>query len=149
MADVAVPTDDMVAEVRRKVAEPTQTTYSDTTIRNYITRYWLADLNGREQFYLQSMAGASQVNIPDPLWIPTYDLNAVAAEIWGEKAASLQGNFDFGADGGNYSVSQKYEQAMKMVRYYRARKALRSQGTKTWPETDKPIDFIDPQNTNQ
>lgn len=48
------------------------------------------------------------------------DLYAAAAEIWDEKAAAVSGNYDFNADGGNFSRSQMFAQYTKMADKYRA-----------------------------
>ena len=59
-------------------------------------------------------------------WIPTYDLNAAAADVWEEKAAVLAGDYDFSAEWAKFSRSQAYEQAMKQARYFRARRSMRT-----------------------
>jgi hypothetical protein len=103
-----------VADLRRMVGEPNDTTYDDELLTDIIERYPLIDSDGYE---------------PDhDDWTSTYDLNAAAADIWSEKAAVLAPNYDFAADGGRYSRSQGHQHAMQMARYYRAR---RSPGTVT------------------
>lgn len=109
----------MIARVRRMVNEPDDTTYDDDAIAEFIEAYPLLDSDGNE---------------PDEEdWEATYDLNAAAADIWAEKAAVLAGDFDFSADGGNYSRSQAYEHAMQMSRYYRARRAICTIKALQWP----------------
>ena len=66
---------------------------------------------------------ASFTLIPNIWWIATYDLNAAAADVWDEKAGTLAANFDFSADGSNFSRSQAYEQALKQAGRYRARRS--------------------------
>lgn len=46
-----------------------------------------------------------------------YDLNAIAAEVWREKAGMVSGGFDFTAEGASFTRSQMYEQFMKMATY--------------------------------
>jgi endonuclease/exonuclease/phosphatase family metal-dependent hydrolase len=91
-----------VARLRRLTAEPDGSNgYDDPTLTEIIERYPLVDVDG-------------------------YDLNAAAADVWAEKAAVLAGDFDFSADGGQYSRSQAHQQAMQMSRYYRARRSPRT-----------------------
>jgi hypothetical protein len=109
-----------IAKLRRMVAEPTTTTYSDAAISAYIDKYPLLDEQGEEPSTLSgSTPPVREVN---PNWIPTYDLNAAAADIWQEKAAAISQLYDFNADGGNYHRSQAYEQYMANARYYAARR---------------------------
>lgn len=56
-----------------------------------------------------------------------YDMMNAAADGWELKAASYAGAFDFSADGGNYSQSQQYQQALAIAKQYRA-KSLKSAG---------------------
>lgn len=121
-----------IAQVRRMVNEPLTTTYSDLAIQTYIESYPLIDALGQPPYIRSTTAPFTLV--ANPWWTATYDLNAAAADIWEEKAAILSQDFDFSADGGNYSRSQAYEQAMKQARNFRAR---RSVGTITMrPEPD-------------
>lgn len=104
----------MISTLRRMVAEPTTTTYSDAVLTEYIERYPHLDQYGETPL---DDYGAVNAN-----WEETYDTNAAASEIWAEKAAAVASKFDFSADGGNYSQSQQYEQFMKQARYYRSRR---------------------------
>lgn len=101
--------DEQVLQLRRMVAEPTDDTYSDTSLAAYIEAYPRIDEDGFE---------------PDDLlsWTPTYDLAAAAGAIWVEKGAALAGEYDFSADGGSFKRSQAYEMAMKQARYWNARR---------------------------
>lgn len=103
-----------IEQLRRMTAEPTEATYSDATIREYIERYPHMD-----EWSEEPLDDYGEVN---PNWTPTYDLNAAAADIWEEKAAAVAHRMDFSADGGNYSASQQYEQYMKQCRHYRSRR---------------------------
>lgn len=120
-----------IAQIRRMTAEPTTTTYSDALLTTIIEGYPTLDENGeapripaadsaRPVVYTAYMDPLDLVENLD--WIPTYDLNAAAAQIWEEKAAVPAADFDFTADGGNYSRSQVFEQAMKQARRYAAKR---------------------------
>lgn len=109
-----------IAQVRRMVAEPTTGTYSDVMLASYIESYPLIDADGHEP---------SETD-----WTATYDLHAAAADVWEEKAAGVADSVDFGADGANYHLSQKYEQAMARVRYHRARRSPTTHTLVKWPE---------------
>jgi hypothetical protein len=92
------------------VAEPTATTYSDVSLREYIERFSLMDSDGNDPTEID--------------WIPTYDLNAAAAEIWQEKAGMLAANYDVTVDTSTFNRSQAYENAQKMARHYAARRSM-------------------------
>lgn len=98
-----------VARLRRMVAESDDSNgYTDAVLEDAIERYGLIDADGLR---------------PDETdWAGEYDLNAAAADVWAEKAASLAAAFDFGADGSTFARSQAHSQAAKMVRYYTARR---------------------------
>jgi hypothetical protein len=111
-----------IAKVRRMVNEPTETTYDDETIQEYIETYPLTDARGEVPLIESTTTPGTLDENED--WIATYDLAAAAADIWGEKAAVLSQDYDFDADGAKYTRSQAYEQAMKQARYYRARRSV-------------------------
>lgn len=129
-----------IATVRRMVAEPLTTTYTDDLITAFIETYPHIDEQGEEPFTLSS--ATPPVHETNENWMPTYDLNAAAADIWQEKAANWITQHDFSADGGNYSVSQVYDMMMKQVRYYRARKRPTSVTVHKYPDegySDDPV----------
>ena len=111
-----------VAEIRRIVNEPTETTYDDDLIEDIIEKYPLTDARGEDPFIESQTTPGTLYDNPD--WIATYDLNAAAADIWAEKASILSQDYDFQADGGKFSRSQAYDQAMAQSRYYRARRSI-------------------------
>jgi len=121
-----------IAQIRRQVAEPLTTTYSDALITTYIEKYPHIDEQGEEPYTLSSATPPAQE--ANDNWIPTYDLNAAAADIWEEKAATLAALYDFSADGGNYSRSQAYEMAMRQCRHYRARRLPSTVRLHKWPD---------------
>lgn len=113
---------DDIATVRRFVAEPTTTTYSDAVIQAMIEAYPVIDANHKSP--------------DDAEWVATYDLNSVATDIWTEKAAAIATQYDFSADGASYQWQQQYNNYMSMARYYAARrkpKSTRVIGTKANP----------------
>ena len=113
-----------IASVRRMVDEPSTTTYSDALITAFIEACPLTDQLGSVP-YTWSLATDPPTQVATIGWIPTYDLNAAAAEIWSEKAAGVAEKFTFSADGGSYSASDQHNQYMKMVSYYRSRRSAR------------------------
>lgn len=99
----------LIDQLRRMVAEPTTDTYDDATLAAYLTRYPLRDA-----------AGAWP---EDAAWVGFWDVNQAAADVWEEKAAAVAADFDFSADGGQYSRSQVHAQMLAMARRCRARRA--------------------------
>lgn len=116
------PTSDDIARIRRMIAEPTTTTYTDQVLREWLARYALVDRNGIEPQYLAQYSPPIYADNTD--WIATYDFNAVAADVWAEKASSLASRYDFRDDRGqDFKRSQGYQQALAQSRYYRSRRA--------------------------
>lgn len=110
-----------VARLRRMVNEPGTDTYSDEDMEGYIEACHCIDERG-EAPYTWDTSTEPPTQDDNDNWVPTYDLNSAAADIWEEKAAVLSQDFDFKADGGDYSRSQAYEQAMKQARLFRSRR---------------------------
>jgi hypothetical protein len=105
---MAVPSSAQIARLRRLVAEPTPNTYTDIDLSAALELWPLPDADGLE---------------PDSVvWAGAWDINQAAADIWEEKAATVAGNFDFAADGGDYKRSQAYTQATTQARSFRARR---------------------------
>jgi len=122
-----------VARVRRMVNEADDTTYDDDAIADYIESYPLIDERGEEPYtWDTSTSPPTQEDNDD--WIATYDLHAAAADIWEEKAAVVAVDFDFRADGGQYSRSQVAERYERMVRYHRTRRAPRTHRLVMYPD---------------
>jgi len=123
-----------IAELRRMVAEPTDTTYTDILLQGFIERYPLMDELQQEP-YSWSMVDGVQTKVVNTLWVATYDLNAAAADVWEEKLASLSAvAVDFSADGGNYNDSQAFEHAEKMVKRFRGRRCAKNIAVIKWPK---------------
>lgn len=116
-----------VRQIRRMTAEVDNDTYSDEDMADYIEAQALPDSTGLEP--------------DDTGWTATYSLEMAAAHIWEEKAAALSGGYDFSADGGEYTRSQAYEQAVRMAKMYRAR---RRSGTLTLRAEPPPMTPLTP-----
>lgn len=114
-----------IAQVRRMVAEPTTTTYSDALIQGFIEAYPKLDERG-ELPYTWDTSTEPPTQEANDNWIPTYDLNAAAADIWEEKAAGLAALYDFSDAGATYHRSQAAEMALKMARKYRSRRSSKT-----------------------
>ena len=124
-----------IARVRRMVDEATETVYSDEDIQGYIEEYLLLDERGEEP-YTWDTSTQPPTRDENEDWIPTYDLNAAAADIWGEKVAAPAQDFDFSADGGKYTRSQVVEQYQQRERYYRSRRALSTMRAFMYPKPE-------------
>ena len=109
-----------------------ETDYTDSQLETYIEAHPLLDELGEEPYTIDSSTTPPTQEANDA-WIPTYDLNAAAADIWQERASVLAARFDFSADGGNYSRSQSYEQYMKQARYYNSRRSAHVCQSFQWP----------------
>jgi len=122
------------------VAELDATVYTNADISMIILKYPCLDERGEEPYYFE---GVIPTKVDNDEWIPTYSLNFAAAEIWEQKAALLAAKFDFSADGGNYSRSQAYQQALGMAKYYRGRGGISTiKQIKSPEETDVSSTWI-------
>jgi hypothetical protein len=95
---------DLVAQLRRMVSEPTDTTYTDELLWSMIEA--------------QSVKDADGYSPDDDDWTATYNIYKVAADIWAEKASGYVTQHDFDADGGKFNRSQKYQNAIRMSQFY-------------------------------
>ncbi len=115
LADLVPLTD--VASLRRMVAEPGTATYTDAILRDIIARYPFQDATGRGPV--------------DTGWIPRYDLNAAAADVWDEKAglalATAGGVISSISDNGTKIsyAADSVTTAQQMAQFYRRRIAPR------------------------
>ena len=125
----------MIAEVRRKIGEPTDATYSDTLIQEYIERYPLIDERGEVPFTWDTSSQPPTQDANED-WIVTYDLNAASADLMDEKAVAFAADFDFNADGASYKRSQAYLQMKAMARTYRSRRSLNVVEQIPWPKDE-------------
>ena len=124
-----------IARVRRMVDEASETVYSDEDIQGYIEGYPLLDPRGEEPFTWDTSTQPPPQDANEN-WITTYDLDAAAADIWGEKAAAPTQDFDFSADGGSYKRSQVVEHYQERERHYRSRRSLGTISAVMWPEPE-------------
>lgn len=108
-----------IAQLRRMVAEPTTTTYSDAQITAFIELYPMLDVNGALP---TTWVEAGDEETANPDWIAVYNLNLAAADIWEEKAAAVASKFDFGPSGSSFKQSQLSTQYLKMAETYRNRR---------------------------
>lgn len=106
--------------LRRMIGETSSSVYTDPVLQALADKYTLLDANGAEP--------------ADEGWVPTYDLNAIAADVWAEKATAVQRYYDFQADGARYSQSQLFESAMEQSRYFSARRKPVSRTTFKKPD---------------
>jgi len=127
----------MAERLRRMVDEPTEDTWDDDAIDEYIETYPLIDVLGTDPQEVDFSTSPPTISERDE-WIPTYDLHAAAADIWEEKAAGIAENYDFSADGGNYSRSQKYEQYMSKSRFHLSKRSAKA--SKVWVEPRKIVE---------
>jgi uncharacterized protein with WD repeat len=118
-------TADMITKFRRMINEPTAINYSDDELETYIES-WAVDDEFDNKALILDYSTTPYSYITNTSWVPTYDLNAAAAEIWEEKAADIQDEFDFSAEGGNYTRSQKYQQAINMASRYKSHSKAKS-----------------------
>lgn len=130
-------TDAQIEQIRRMVAEVSSDTYSDETLTEYIERYPHLDEQGEEPYTLSS--DSPPVQEVNDNWIPTYDLHAAAADVWEEKAAAVASKFDFRADGGDYKMSNQYEQYIKIARHHRSRRMPTSMRMRQFPVEDGSV----------
>jgi len=114
-----------ITKVRRMTDEAGIATYTDDDIQTYIETYPLIDERGKGPY---GWDASTDPPTPDPNddWIPTYCLYSAASDVWEEKAAAVADEFDFNADGGQFTRSQKYEQYMGQARWHRSRRAAKT-----------------------
>ena len=128
-----------IAQVRRMVNESDDDTYDDDAITVYIESYPSIDERGEIPWTWDTLTEPPTKD-PNENWLPTYDLNAAAADVWTEKAGIVAVDFDFDADGGRYTRSQVYEQYMKQARHYRARRKMGTTRLHMYPKESDVLD---------
>jgi hypothetical protein len=112
----------MITKVRGLTNELTTATYSDAALTTIIELYPLMDELGTEPYYWDYTT-EPPTKVSNAAWLATYDLNAAARDVWEEKAAILSQDYDFKADGGDYTRSQAYEQAQKQARFFASKRS--------------------------
>lgn len=129
-----------IARLRRLVGESIDDTiFANTELATYIEEHPLLDERGENPYTWDTTTDPPSQDANE-LWVPTYDLNAAAADIWEEKAAILAQDYDFEADGSSYTRSQAYEQAMKQVRYFRSKRSPRTVSQR--PEPFRSVETV-------
>lgn len=115
-------TDEMVYELRGLIDEPLEDTYSDDDLKTAIEKYPRNDALGTKPFYY-NIGTNPPTRVQNGSWMPTYDLNCAAADMWLKKATKRAQDFAFSADGGSYSRDQAYQQMMQNYRTFMSRRS--------------------------
>lgn len=123
----------MIAQLRRMINEPDDTTYDDDALTTYIAEYPCLDERG-EEAYTWDTSTTPPTREDNDDWFAVFDLHAAAADIWEEKAATVADKFNFSADGARFDVSKRYEQYMRQARYHRSRRVPKTMRLHKWPE---------------
>lgn len=117
----------MVAQLRGMINEPVETVeYTDTDLAALIERYPLIDQRGEAPYTWLTSGTAAPTQVANDVWIQSYDLSLVAAEIWDRKAGALAANYDFRVEGRGFTRSQAYTHASARARYFRSRRSPRT-----------------------
>ena len=61
---------------------------------------------------------ATGLPVTDPAWVPSWDLDAAAAEAWSVKAARVAGDFTFSADDASYNKGEVMAKCLQMAEHY-------------------------------
>ena len=115
----------MVTRLRRMIDEPALDPYTDDVLEGYIETYPLIDVLGTDPLEVDFTTTPPTVSERDD-WIPTYDMNSAAADVWEEKAASIAEDYDMTADGSTLQRSKRFEQYTKKCRYFRSRRSVKT-----------------------
>lgn len=126
----------MIKEVRRKTDELDNTTYDDAEIQAMIEKYPLVDERGVYPYSWDYSTTPPSQDANDN-WIPTYDLNHAASDIWAEKAGTVASNHTFTADGATHQRNQVYENYMKQSRFYLSRRSPNVIEQEPYPYADE------------
>lgn len=113
------PTPDVVARLRRLIAEPTTTVYSDAELVGILKQFPTARKLSADTLIANGSTSLSVV---------VWDVHAAAAQVWEEKIAQLvvQGSYDITADGQTLQRDQKLRQYREQLAYHQARRRVRS-----------------------
>ena len=113
----------MVVELRRMIDEPETTTYDDDALETYIERYPTLDVLGTKPIEVDFSTEPPTLS-ERPEWIPTYDLHAVAGDIWLEKSAVVAEDYDITADGSTLKRGDVQKHYKEQSRMHRARRKV-------------------------
>jgi hypothetical protein len=118
---MAASTED-VRRLRRMMGDREGQRYTDADLAEAIESHPTVDTRGTNPTVVDYTTNPP-TRRENPAWMPVYDLNAAAAELWEERASELSGNFDFRTDAGEqFSRSQAFEHAQERARHFRARR---------------------------
>jgi hypothetical protein len=121
------PTQSQYDELRWKLADKQADYFTDAQLLVLIECYPVDDADGNEP--------------DDEGWVATYDLNAAAAEGWEGKAMAIsEASFDFSADGGSYSRSQRHAQYLRNASLWRSRSCADSVVPAKAPRESAPVE---------
>lgn len=115
----------MITQVREMTNEVNSATYSSTRLAEIIERYPVIDERG-EAPYTWDVSSSPPTKDDNEEWLPTYDLNSAAADVWEQKAAAAAADYDYSADGANLHRSQVYQQCQRQASLYRSRRQPRT-----------------------
>jgi hypothetical protein len=90
-----------------RVAAASRPVLSDATLNRILDQWATPDTEGRPA--------------SDAAWVPSFDLNAAAAEGWRLKAGMVAGDFNFSADGASYSKADVLAHCLEMEAKYASR----------------------------
>lgn len=113
----------MRAELRRMIDEPEEATYDDDALDVYIERYPTIDVLGTTPIEVDYSTEPPTLSEKDE-WIPTYDLHAVAGDIWLEKSAVVAEDYNVTADGSTLQRGNVQKQYKEQSRIHRARRKV-------------------------
>lgn len=96
-----------LALLMERVAATSRPVLSDATVAAILDSHPTPDTAGRLA--------------DDDDWVPTYDLDAAAAEGWRVKGGKVAGDFNFAADGATYSKADVMAHCLAMEAKYASR----------------------------
>jgi hypothetical protein len=104
-----VPAPEVVARVKTLAAASARPVLTDEDVTTVIQAHPLVDRDG--------------VTADQGDWAPTWDLNAILAELYGIKAGRVAGDFTFSADDASYNKGDVLANCLKMEALYASRAA--------------------------
>lgn len=114
----------MMQQVRRWTNEPDESHYTDAYLATLIEQYPLQDERGVDPYWYNTTTDPP-TQVATIGWYPTYDLHAVAADIWEDKAALLAETvdrpFEQPLTGYNRETMPR-DFAVKQARYHQSRR---------------------------
>lgn len=131
----------MVTELRRMIDEPETTTYDDDALETYIERYPVLDFLGTKPTDVDYSTEPPTLS-EKAEWIPTYDLHAVAADIWLEKSAVVAEDYNITADGSTLNRGDVQKQYKEQSRIHRARRRVGTATLRVEPRTSPDTEGV-------